>query len=51
MCSSDLDPQAIKRLEAEAAEVVTATPDAFGNMIASELAKWIKVAAAAGIKS
>jgi tripartite-type tricarboxylate transporter receptor subunit TctC len=45
------DPQAIKRLEAEAAEVVTATPDAFGNMIASELAKWIEVAAAAGIKS
>lgn len=45
------DPQSIKRLEAEAAEVVTATPEGFGNMVASEVAKWIKVAKVAGIKT
>ena len=45
------DPQTTKRLESEAAEAVIATPEVFGNMVASEVAKWIKVAGAAGIRS
>jgi tripartite-type tricarboxylate transporter receptor subunit TctC len=45
------EPQTGKRLEADAAEVVITNPDAFGGMIASEVAKWIKVAGAAGIKT
>jgi tripartite-type tricarboxylate transporter receptor subunit TctC len=44
------DPQTTKRLESEAAEAVTATPEIFGAMVASEVAKWIKVAAAARIR-
>jgi tripartite-type tricarboxylate transporter receptor subunit TctC len=44
------DPQTTKRLETEAAEAVIASPEAFGKMIADEVAKWIKVGAAAGIK-
>lgn len=44
------DPQTTKRLESEAAEAVIATPEVFGNMVASEVAKWIKVAGAAGIR-
>lgn len=39
------------RLESEAAEAVIVTPDVFGNMVASVVAKWIKVAGAAGIRS
>jgi tripartite-type tricarboxylate transporter receptor subunit TctC len=45
------DPQTTKRLESEAAEAVIATPEMFGGMVASEVAKWTKVAAAAGIRS
>ena len=45
------EPQTSKRLEADAAEVVITSPDAFGSMIASEVTKWIKVAGAAGIKT
>ena len=45
------DPQMVKRLEADAAEVVVTSPEAFGAMVASEVAKWSKVARAAGIKA
>ncbi len=45
------DPQMVKRLEADAAEVVISSPDVFGKFVADEVAKWIKVAAAAGIKT
>jgi tripartite-type tricarboxylate transporter receptor subunit TctC len=45
------DPQAVKRLEAEAAEVVISSPEAFGKLMADEVAKWIKVSNAAGIKA
>ncbi len=44
------DPQMVKRLEAEAADVVLTSPEVFGKFVADEVAKWIKVAAAAGIK-
>lgn len=44
------DPQAVKRLEAEAAEVVISSPEAFGKLMADEVAKWIKVSNAAGIR-
>jgi tripartite-type tricarboxylate transporter receptor subunit TctC len=45
------DPATTRRLESEAAEAIITTPEAFGNMVASDVAKWIKVAAAAGIKT
>lgn len=45
------EPQTGKRLETDAAEVVITSPDAFGSMVSSEVAKWIKVASAAGIKT
>jgi len=44
------EPQTTKRLEADAAEAVIVSPEAFGKMIADEVAKWIKVGGAAGIK-
>ena len=46
-----LDPHMVKRLEADAAEVVMTSPEAFGKMVASEVVKWSKVARAAGIKA
>jgi tripartite-type tricarboxylate transporter receptor subunit TctC len=45
------DPQMVKRLEADAAEVVVSSPEAFGTMVAGEVAKWRKVARAAGIQA
>ena len=45
------DPQTTKRLESDAAEAVITTPEGFGKLVASEVAQWIKVAAAAGIKT
>jgi len=45
------DPQTVKRLEAEAAEVVISSPDVFGKFVADEVAKWIRVAKSAGIKA
>ena len=45
------DPQMVKRLEAEAADVVLTTPEGFGKFVADEVTKWIKVAGAAGIKA
>jgi tripartite-type tricarboxylate transporter receptor subunit TctC len=44
------DPQMVKRLEAEAAEVAITSPEAFGKFMADEVAKWIRVSNAAGIK-
>ncbi len=44
------DSQMVRRLEAEAADVVLTTPEGFGKFVADEVAKWIKVAGAAGIK-
>lgn len=45
------DPQTTKRLESEAAEAVITSPHVFGKMVADDVAKWIKVARTAGIKS
>jgi tripartite-type tricarboxylate transporter receptor subunit TctC len=45
------DPEAAKRLAAEGAEPVTDTPEAFGRLIASELAKWGRIAKQAGIRA
>jgi tripartite-type tricarboxylate transporter receptor subunit TctC len=45
------DPQMAKRLEAEAAEVVISSPEVFGKFVADEVAKWIRVSKAAGIKA
>ncbi len=43
------DPETAKRLTAEAAEPVIASPEAFGKLIAENIAKWNKVAKSAGI--
>ena len=45
------DPQMVKRLEAEAADVVLTSPEGFGKFVADEVAKWIKVRRAAGIRA
>ena len=45
------DPQMMKRLESEAAEVVLTSPEGFGKFVADEVAKWIKVSQAAGIRA
>ena len=45
------EPEMAKRLTAEAAEPVIATPDAFGKLIASDIAKWGQIAKQAGIKA
>ena len=45
------DPQMVKRLQAEAAEVVITSPESFGKFVSDEVAKWIKVSLAAGIKA
>ncbi len=45
------DTQMMKRLEAEAAEVVISTPEVFGKFVADEVAKWIRVSNEAGIKA
>jgi tripartite-type tricarboxylate transporter receptor subunit TctC len=45
------DAQMVKRLEAEAAEVVISTPDAFGKFVSDEVAKWMQVSKSARIKS
>jgi tripartite-type tricarboxylate transporter receptor subunit TctC len=45
------DPEAAKRLAAEGAEPVTDTPEAFGKLIAAELAKWSRIAKQAGIRA
>jgi tripartite-type tricarboxylate transporter receptor subunit TctC len=45
------EPDAIKRLEADAAQPVITTTETFARMIASDVAKWTRVAKAAGIKA
>ena len=41
----------VKRLEAEAADVVVTSPEVFGKFVADEVAKWIRVSNEAGIKA
>jgi len=45
------DPQMAKRLAAEAAEAVVDTPEAFGKLIVSDIAKWSRIAKQAGIRA
>lgn len=45
------DPEMARRLAAEAAEPVITTPEAFGKLIANDLAKWARVAKQAGIRA
>ena len=45
------DPDSAKRLAAEAAEPVIASPEAFGKIIATDIAKWSRIARAAGIRA
>jgi tripartite-type tricarboxylate transporter receptor subunit TctC len=44
-------PELRQRLEtAQGADVVGGTPEAFGNFVASEIARWVPIVRAAGIK-
>ena len=43
------EPETVKWLTSQAADPLTATPDAFAAMIAADLAKWSKVAREAGL--
>ena len=43
------DPESAKRLAAEAAEPASAPPAAFGKIIATDIAKWNRIAKEAGI--
>ena len=45
------EPEMAKRLSAEAAEPVIATPEAFGKLIANDTAKWSRIARQAGIRA
>lgn len=45
------EPEMAKRLAAEAAEPIIAPPEAFGKLIASDIAKWIRIAKQAGIRA
>ena len=45
------DPEMAKRLSADAAEPVTTTPEAFGNLVVNDIAKWGRVAKEAGIRA
>ena len=45
------DPETAKRLAAEAAEPVIASPDAFGKIIATDIAKWGRIARESGIRA
>jgi tripartite-type tricarboxylate transporter receptor subunit TctC len=45
------EPEMARRLSAEAAEPVITTPQAFGKLIASDLAKWSRIAKQAGIRA
>ena len=45
------DPGMVKRLEAEAADVVVTSPEVFGKFVADEVAKWINVSRTAGIRA
>jgi tripartite-type tricarboxylate transporter receptor subunit TctC len=45
------EPETIKRLEADAAQPVVVSAETFARLIADDVAKWIKVAKASGIKA
>lgn len=45
------DPEMAKRLTAEAAEPVITTPEAFGNLVVSNIEKWGRIAKQAGIRA
>lgn len=45
------DPEMVKRLSADAAQPVIGRPEAFGKLVAGDVAKWAKVAKATGIKA
>ncbi|HEY0336490.1 MAG TPA: tripartite tricarboxylate transporter substrate binding protein [Burkholderiales bacterium] len=45
------DAETAKRLTAEAAEPVIDTPEAFGKIIANDIAKWSRIAKQAGIRA
>lgn len=45
------EPEMAKRLEAEAAEPVIDTPEAFGKLIVNDLAKWSRIAKQADIRA
>ena len=45
------DPDAVKRLESEAALPVTDTPESFARLIESELVKWNRIASEAGLRA
>ena len=45
------EPEMAKRLTAEAAEPVITTPEAFGKLIVSDIAKWGRIAKEAGIRA
>jgi tripartite-type tricarboxylate transporter receptor subunit TctC len=45
------EPEMAKRLAAEAAEPIIDTPAAFGKLIASDIAKWSRIAKQAGIRA
>jgi tripartite-type tricarboxylate transporter receptor subunit TctC len=45
------DPETAKRLTAEAAEPVIDTPEAFGKIIATDIAKWSRIAKQSGIRA
>ncbi len=45
------EPDMAKRLSAEAAEPVVATPRTFGELIINDLAKWSRIAKQAGIRA
>lgn len=44
------EPEMAKRLSAEAADPVIGSPEAFGKLIASDLAKWSRIAVRANIR-
>jgi tripartite-type tricarboxylate transporter receptor subunit TctC len=45
------DPESARRLAAEAAEPVIASPEAFGRIIATDIAKWGRIARESGIRA
>jgi tripartite-type tricarboxylate transporter receptor subunit TctC len=45
------EPEMAKRLSAEAAEPVIGTPEAFGELVVNDIAKWGRIAKQAGIRA
>ena len=44
------EPEMVKRLQAEAADPVVTTPEAFQKLIVTDIQKWIRVAKETNIK-